>query len=366
MAQFPLLVLFVAATVVSAAAIGWMGSLGPQYQRLGPILLMFVVLTTVAQELWMMRRIMRISVICACVMVLHGHLQLQNGVGWTGMEPLLGRITYVGIFDDPNDLGQLLVVCIAFCWYLHAQAVTSVRLLYLMIICWLCYGVYMTDSRGTLLGTLAIFAMVAIRRYGRTGLAILGVMTLPLLALHTRFGEISAQEQSAADRVDSWYQGFQMFLNRPLTGVGLGQYIEYNTLTAHNSIVLPMAELGLIGFIPWFGLIVITGRMAYWLAYQARTPRDDNFDADVVTAEREAGYGLLVAGVGFAISAFFLSTSYKHMLFLVLGIIVARFYHAREIFVGAPGLSLPKQAPSIVAYAFLAICGMWLLTRGLL
>jgi putative inorganic carbon (HCO3(-)) transporter len=366
MAQFPLLVWFVAATVVSAAAIGWLGSLASEYQVLGPILLMFAVLTTVAQELWMMRRIMRITIFCACLMVLHGYLQLKNGVGWTGMQPVQGRITYVGIFDDPNDLGQLLVVCIAFCSYLRTQAATALRTLYLLVIGWLCYGIYLTDSRGTMLAGLAVFAMVAARRYGKIGLAVLGAMTVPVLALHTRFGEISAQEQSASDRIDSWYQGFQMFLSRPLTGVGLGQYEDHNLLTAHNSVVLPMAELGLLGFIPWFGLVVITARMVYWLAYEARTPASAEFDADVVAAEREAGYALLVAAVGFAVSAFFLSTSYKHMFFFILGIIVARFYRAREIFAGAPTLSLPAQIPLLVVCAFVAISSMWLLTRVLL
>jgi O-antigen ligase len=254
----------------------------------------------------------------------------------------------------------------AFCFYLRTGASGRTRLLLLLAIGWLCYGIYLTDSRGTMLAALAVFAMVATRRYGKAVLAVLGAMTLPLLVLHTRFGEISAQEQSASDRVDSWYQGFQMFLGRPLTGVGLGQYAQYNILTAHNSIVLPMAELGLLGFIPWFGIVIITARMVYWLAYGARTPRDYGLDVNVVLAEREAGYGLLLAAVGFAVSAFFLSTSYKHMFFLVVGLIVARFFHARQIFQDAPEFRLPGELPRLVALSFAAIGGMWLLTRVLL
>jgi O-antigen ligase len=364
--QFPLLVWFVVATVIGAAAIGWLGLIPVQYERLGPTLAMFAVLTTVAQPLPMLRKIMLLTMVSACAMVLHGHLQLASGVGWTGTKPMLGRIAYSGIFNDPNDLGQLFVVCIAFCLYLRIGASGRGRLLLAAAILWLGYGIYMTDSRGTMLAALAVLALVAARRYGKVVLIVLGVLLVPLLVLYTRFGEINAQEQSASGRVDAWYQGFQMFLGRPLTGVGLGQFIEHNALTAHNSIVLPLAELGLLGFIPWFGIVVITAQMVYWLAFGVRTPRDYGTEASAVQAEREAGFGLLLMAVGFAVSAFFLSTSYKHMFFFVVALIVARFYHARQLVVGAPILTLPSVLPRVTALSFAAIAGMWVLTRVLL
>jgi O-antigen ligase len=364
--QFPLLVWFVVATVISAAVIGWLGLIPVQYERLGPTLAMFAVLTTVAQPLPMLRRIMLLTILSACAMVLHGHLQLGAGVGWTGTKPMLGRIAYSGIFNDPNDLGQLFVVCIAFCLYLRIGASRRGRLLLAAAILWLGYGIYLTDSRGTMLAALAVLALIAARRYGKIVLIVLGVLLVPLLVLYTRFGQISAQEQSASERVEAWYQGFQMFLGRPLTGVGLGQFIEHNALTAHNSIMLPMAELGLLGFIPWFGVVVVTAQMVYWLAFGARTPRDYGTEASAVQAEREAGFGLLLMAVGFAVSAFFLSTSYKHMFFFVVALIVARFYHARQLIVGAPILTLPSVLPRVTALSVAAIAGMWVLTRVLL
>jgi len=197
-------------------------------------------------------------------------------------------------------------------------------------------------------------------------LGVLGAATLPALALHTRFGEISAQEESASGRVDSWYQGFQMFLGHPLTGVGLGQYVNNNYLTAHNSIVLPMAELGLIGFIPWFGIVAVTARMLYWLAFNTQAPADSSTDPAELAAEREAGYGLLVANAGFAVSAFFLSTSYKHIFFLMVGLAVARFYRGRQVFAAPPAMTLSQAIPWVVASAGCAIAGMWLLTHVLL
>jgi O-antigen ligase len=364
--QFPLLLWFVLATLVSAIAIGWLGSLAYQYQLLIPILLMFAVTTTVAQDLRILRRIMLIMIVSACVMVLHGHLQLEDGVGWTGMELMEGRITYVGIFDDPNDLGQLLVMCIAFCLYLRSGASTSRRLLLLGVVAWLSYGIYLTDSRGTFLAALAVFSIAIVRRFGRLALGILAAIAIPALALHTRLGEIGTKEQSASDRLDSWYQGFQMFLDSPLTGVGLGQYTEHNYLTAHNSIVLPMAELGILGFIPWFGMVAVTAHMVWWLSYGKHVPREPGLDAQVIEAEREAGYGLMLAAAGFAVSAFFLSTSYKHIFFLMMALVIARFYHARQLFSDAPHWSVSGHWPRLTAIAFGAIGCMWLLTHVLL
>jgi hypothetical protein len=112
--------------------------------------------------------------------------------------------------------------------------------------------------------------------------------------------------------------------------------------------------------------VVVTAQMVYWLAFGARTPRDYGTEASAVQAEREAGFGLLLMAVGFAVSAFFLSTSYKHMFFFVVALIVARFYHARQLIVGAPILTLPSVLPRVTALSVAAIAGMWVLTRVLL
>jgi len=402
--QFPLLAWFLVATFASAVVAGWLGGLLVQYNRLIPILLMLLVLVSVAQELAMLRRLMKLMVFCACVMVLHGMLQLQTGVGWTGVAPAEGRITYAGIFDDPNDLGQLFVVCIAFCFYLRGSAGSGAKFLLLLLIGWLCYGVYLTNSRGTLLAVLAVFALLALRRYGKVVMGVIAALVIPLLVVYTRFGQISASEESASQRVDAWYAGFQMFRSDPLFGVGMGNFTDYNSssLTAHNSLVLPIGELGLFGFLPWFGVVLLTGRMVYLMgtaqqrAARAAAGPDPGMIAvrgpalsfagtaratkasgaapaaaspapsPEVLQEQEAGYGLMLAAAGFAVSCFFLSTSYKHMLFLVVALVMARYAQARRVMPDLPELRFGQELPRVIGIGCAVVVLMWLVVKVLL
>jgi F0F1-type ATP synthase assembly protein I len=365
--QFRLSAWFVFAALLSVGLAGWWGGIVPRLAGLTPAIMMFLLITSVARELSTLRKIMAIMSACACIMVLHGHWQLANGVGWTGTEPVLGRITYSGLFSDPNDLGQLFVICIAFCVYLFDGARGARKAIIIGAIVWLCYGIYMTDSRGTMLAAMAVFGLEGSRRYGKILVGIFGALAASALAAVTRFGEINAQEEAATDRIGSWYQGTQMFLSHPIFGVGMGNYGVHYELTAHNSITLAMAELGLFGFIPWIGILWFTGRMLHWLAYVPHAPADpERTDAIVIEAETKAAVGLIGVMVGFAVSSFFLSQSYRQLLFLLLGLVTARFAHASSIFKDAPRYSVLAEMPWIVVVAAGAILLMWVITRVLL
>ncbi len=56
---------------------------------------------------------MAVIVMCSVVLAVHGIEQARSGIGWTGV-PIGedGRIQYVGIFNDPNDLGLLFVAAL--------------------------------------------------------------------------------------------------------------------------------------------------------------------------------------------------------------------------------------------------------------
>ncbi|MEP7311549.1 MAG: O-antigen ligase family protein [Pseudomonadota bacterium] len=365
--QFRLVLWFLIAAAISQGMAGWWGGARGTVVALAPILILFVVLTGAAQELAQLRRIMWVLIASACVMVLHGHWQLVNGVGWTGLPPLDGRITYVGIFSDPNDLGQLFTLCIAFCVYLHGSASRFWKFAIAVAVIWLCYGIYMTDSRGTMLATLAVLAIEGVRRFGKILVGIMGAGAAAVLVVTTRFGQINSGERAAVDRVEAWYEGTRMFLARPFFGVGIGNFTNYHDLTAHNFIVLPMAELGLFGFIPWFGLLWFSGLMLWWLTVQPRQALDPKLTApEQVQAERDAALGLSAMAIGFFVSSFFLSQSYKQVLFIVVGLIVARFIHASSILADAPQYLLLRRFPLLALVSAATIFLMWITTKALL
>ena len=64
--------------------------------------------------------IMLICIVAALCMVHNGYEQFYSDIdtGWAGTKTVEGkRITYLGIFGDPNDIGMFLIMNIPFAFY---------------------------------------------------------------------------------------------------------------------------------------------------------------------------------------------------------------------------------------------------------
>ena len=107
----------------------------------------------------------------------------------------------------------------------------------------------------------------------RRAVIVAAAIAVPVLVAFTRLAEVDAEEASAQGRVDAWYEGIQLLTEHPVFGVGWGMFSDYNFgLTAHNSVVLAMAELGLVGYTFWLALVGLSGWMIYRLAFPGRAP----------------------------------------------------------------------------------------------
>jgi len=358
--QFGLLLPFLMVAWIGMGLSGWWGGIVKILNLVIPPMFLFMIASGAVRSVKQLRVFMWLLVACACVLVLHGHWQLQDGIGWTGSEPIQGRITYSGIFNDPNDMGLLFVVCIAFVLYLPETTTSKLaRLALVAAMGWLLYGVYLTNSRGTMLGTMTVIGFKVWRRYGSGALIAGGALAVPVLLATTRLAEIDADEASAEGRLDAWYEGIMIMLQYPFFGVGFSNFSDHHTLTAHNSLVLAMTELGLVGYPIWLALVGYSGYMLYRLSF---TPASPGLPADpgVVHREVAASRGLYSASLGFAVGAFFLSQSYKYMLFLMCGLAVGRFMGATA---AAGELWSHKiKAPFIMwpVMAFASIVVLWL------
>jgi len=239
---------------------------------------------------------------------------------------------------------------------------------------WLCYGAILTNSRGALLATLTLFALEGSRRYGRIAVAIAAVLAVPALLAVTRLSQLSAGEESATGRLDAWYQGIQLLREHPLFGVGFGFFITFNDLTAHNSIVLPMAELGILGLTMWLGIIWYSARMLWWLGYgphasadRVRALGEATNEADRATyREIMAARGLLTTFAGYGVGAFFLSQSYSAPLFLLCGLAVARFAAGSSVLPQPPTYRLLPDVMRLGGVTIASIVGMYLTVKAAL
>lgn len=386
--QFLLLAGFFATMLLSHAFNGWIGGAVEQIGKFGPVLLAYVVFAQGLDRRGRILKTMAAFAICAAVLAIHGIQQAITGQGWTGVELSQGtRIQYVGIFNDPNDLGMLFVACVPMAAYLGSRGglMGLRRLFWTLVLGVLVYGIYLTDSRGALLALLAVLGVFVWQRRGLFTAGALGVAAVAvLLALPSRFAEIDPEEESAQGRVESWYEGLQMFREHPLFGVGPDMYTDYNPLTAHNSFVLVLAETGIVGFTLWLAFVAYGFRMMWAgsrplgeLDWEHEAAPAADGDAESALAELdaiEAGMAegraisltLLLSLVGCFTAAFFLSRSYVVILYLLCALVLAQYEDQRREDPGLPRFSLGDDVLLWPAAAVGAALGLYVLVKVLL
>ncbi|MEQ1519034.1 MAG: O-antigen ligase family protein, partial [Usitatibacteraceae bacterium] len=328
----PLLLMAMCAPLVFR---GWAGGVLALLADYGPTVILFFLLSTSIDTVAQHERAIRALAILTVVLAIHGIEQSWTGVGWSGATLSQGtRITYVGIFSDPNDLALAFVIALPMLTYASTEAKSGVgRAFWVACTAITTYGIFLTNSRGGMLGAIALFLVYVQGRFGmlKTSLiAILGLLGLAMLP--TRLNELDAKEESAADRIESWGHGIQMLRENPMLGVGKGNYTEYHHLTAHNSFVLVFAELGLVGYFLWLSFVALSLYMVYRITRTSSEPekRATLGDGASWAQYQKISKTYLHAMIGFLICAFFLSRSYVILLVILCAMCVALYQSVRH------------------------------------
>jgi O-antigen ligase len=226
-------------------------------------------------------------------------------------------------------------------------------------------GIYLTNSRGGLLVLLLEIAIWSAIRLGSVATGALAVALIPVVFAATRLSTMNAEEESAAGRVDAWYVALQLFREHPLFGVGYGLFADHNEITAHNSWMLVLAELGLPGYLLWFTLVGISLQMM-WTVSRFRAAHERAEDANSADADRALAAALLWSGGGMMAAAFFLSRSYSILMFLFWGCAAGHYLGARRRTPVLPSLGLESLARRWAGFAIASIAVFFVLVRALL
>jgi O-antigen ligase len=366
--QFFILPAFMLVLMISQVTNGWSGGAIDELAKFGPTVIAFYILATACTSPRRLTLTMATLVICSMVLAMHGVGQAKTGMGWTGI-PIGedGRIQYVGIFNDPNDLGLLFAATVPLAAYLAMRSKFIGKLFWLSGMLLILYGVYLTNSRGAMLAILVVGGCYVWYRRGVVTAGVLGVVGLACLKLvSSRMGELDAEEESASGRVDAWYSGLHMFMSHPTFGVGAGNFTEYNDLTAHNSFVLVLAETGFAGFVLWLAFVGYT----FWmLANILRHKFDAGGDAQLARRwhdERVAALALLLALLGLFTCAFFLSRSYMIVLYFFAAMATGAYLGARERFPELPELKFSRGGWRWVPISMGSIAALFVLVAVLL
>src|SRR5262245_26720922 len=173
------------------------------------------------------------------------------------------RLCGTGLFNDPNDLGLVLVSCVPLCFYWLTDRRGGIfKVVWIAMIGLFAYALMLTHSRGSFLALLAGLATLFYARFGKRITLILCMIALPaLLALFAgRMTNITTDEGSGKTRIQLWSDGLILFQESPLFGIGMEEYRNRATHVAHNSFLHCFAELGIVGGTLFLGAFYLAVR----------------------------------------------------------------------------------------------------------
>lgn len=259
-------------------------------------------------------------VLLAVILAVQGIHQWNTGIGWAGQpiiqhndaeRGLMRRITWLGIFNDPNDLALALVVSAGFLVsFIFGKTNILLKTISAIVLAVLMQALYYTNSRGGYLAmaaTLGFFFLL--RMKNKIWASIIGgILAFAVIIVGpARMSQISASESSAFGRIDAWYEGFQMLKSSPLFGVGYGMWGDYHSLAAHNSYILVAAEEGILGLFLWIALI--------YLCFKGLS-----LIVNKKTTSMPYALGLESGLFGFLAASYFLSRAYMPVLYVLLAL----------------------------------------------
>jgi putative inorganic carbon (HCO3(-)) transporter len=303
---------FAISIVVSNVAWGWLWGGYNGLLSFLPTLLGYLFIRVGVNQPRHLKWTVALLVVLNVVQAINGVVEFRTGTGLGGVTPVQGtRVRGTGIFNDPNDLGMTLVMALPFAvmlltaktraiWRLAAAAAIVVMLL----------AIEYTQSRGAVLGVVAVAMVYAGGRIGRVPAMMLAAVVFAGFTMlgPSRAGDLDAGEESAQSRIQAWSAGIEMFKQRPVFGVGFGRFTDFHERVAHNSFVHSFAELGIVGEFCFVGFF-------YWFfrsltALKKRVPPEQGRWATALQA----------SGVGLVMCIWFLSRAYVITPYMLLAI----------------------------------------------
>jgi O-antigen ligase len=292
---------------------------------------------------------------------------------------MIYRLRGLGLINDPNDFGQLIVCLIPlqFIFWRAKKRLWNIGIVILPVSA-LLFGVFLTHSRGALLALMAIMIVAGRRRIGTLpALLIAGGVFAAAMALNFTGGrDISVD--AGTDRTALWSSGLQMLKSHPFFGVGMGSFIDNCGgcgHTAHNSLVVCAAELGLVGLFFWAMFLFTSVRDALVIASPAKV---QDVDPNITEEERPSrGIGknkaidkadinrlgrlMVLSLTGFLVAGWFLSRAYVMTFFLLGGMVEVVYEMALRQGMIAPRLRMTRLLSYTGGFAVLLVLLMYIL-----
>jgi putative inorganic carbon (hco3(-)) transporter len=301
--QTYLLLGFIVAIGLSGIANGWSGGVINSWQKFLPSAAVFFFIVANVTTIRRLK-IVALSVVASSLVVVVEALCGYYGGFRSDMfvlqqslyshDDVVGQLTRLrgaGFLNDPNDLAQILLIALPLIFVAWDKRRGIANKAFVLVpASLLLWAIYLTHSRGALIALAVLTLMATRRRIGTTASVVLIVaLIVSMLVLDFTGGRgISAVEGS--DRIEAWAHGLGMFKSAPLFGIGFGSFTDLNDITAHNSFVLCLAELGLVGSTIWVALLVTTMISLSKIIGQAKAGQAETASAGKAEQDEEATF----------------------------------------------------------------------------
>lgn len=273
--------------------------------------------------------------------VLVGIVAIQNKLGGIGLvegtRVTIGR-EFGSMLGDPNDLALVLMFPISFAVGLLVthQLPWHQRMIGAIAIPILFWAVMATQSRGGLLGMVAVFGIYGLQRIKSKTLLlsiafIAGSILFIMAGISDRSSGGAAEagiDESAMGRLYAWEAAVKMAIAHPLTGVGLdnfyANYFYYSphwdglNHAVHSTWFGVLAETGFLGFIVFISLIVVLIRNAHKTLRAVETVQN-KIDPAIYTCAQAVFAGL----IGTIVSGTFLTQGFNWPIYILAALVIA-------------------------------------------
>jgi putative inorganic carbon (HCO3(-)) transporter len=330
------------------------GALGTFTDVYFKVVLVFLLMVNSVRSVKALRALSWLILLAMGYIAGRGVLDFASGTNLVKGERLHGSIS--GLMGNPNDLAMNMVTFLPLAVMIAITRGRAVPRVTAGVIAGLMTAtILFTKSRAGLLGLAAVLLILVVEgRKLRPGLGVAALMALlvatPVMPswFWVRLGSITnpAQDESGSRqaRKDLMLEGWQTFVEHPLTGVGAGQFKNYNPpdrlepwRETHNVLLQVAAELGVFGLLVFLLLLwqavsaLLWTRRMFSIGKRARPPTREPGTLPVTEAFRPEerdwmrmhAVAMSASLVGWIVCAQFASVGYYWTFYYLFALIVA-------------------------------------------
>lgn len=317
-------------------------------------LLLFIVFSAVRER----RHVLWVLWAFAGGAILTALIGLGGATATEDVGPFAETLRLAGGIGDPNELAAILVPSLAIAVGLLATTRTPpIRLGLAAMLFVMALALFLTQSRGGLVALAVTFVVAPVFAGSARPRVLAFVLTIAAFAI-SYYTLVAPPEQlkrvtsfaaaGGTGRQDLWAISLKMFADRPVVGVGTGNFVvvepRYATRDidlrrpdlvvdtpkgAHNTYLHELTELGVVGGALF--VAVLLGALGLGIRATRRLGRTDDRPLELVARS-------LVVGVIGMLAAFaFISAAHQEQLWLLLGVLAALGTVARAATPAASG-----------------------------